>query len=538
MSTKKARWSKGPVLTACALLAVHELACSGGGTFTEQAADGSTPAASSGAAEDADDATIIVIPSGNPGDSGSPAGDGGAASPDSATPVDVDDAASGNASSGDASSTDASGDAAPAPCGAGHLVCSGTCIADDVTHCGACTTSCTAPTHATASCAVSGAQYSCGFACDTGYTHCSNSCFNVQTDPSNCGRCAHACVGGTCGTGKCGEWKVADITAGAVVLQGQSNGAYGHVDLATDGKNVVWVDSVNGILEAPLVGGAGGSTITLAPSSTNGGAGYGDLAMAHGTVVWTTWGTTATALWSAKDGVATSGQSVVALPSSANDVPSGMAIDASGLDAYFIDSRNDTNPAPTTPALYECVLADKTCMSLRPAPAPSDFSTPNVVAISGTKLFFTDSAAGNVWRADYSHSLVSAIESNQPGAAVLAVDATYVYWADITLADSATSTVASFAIYRTSQSTPGTPTTVVPRTNGGIWAMASDGTNLYFSVEAPAPNTGGLLEYVPADGSAAPKSLVDGQKALAIATGGGAVVWINGDNTLDAIAAP
>ena len=62
--------------------------------------------------------------------------------------------------------------------------------------------------------------------------------------------------------------------------------------------------------------------------------------------------------------------------------------------------------------------------------------------------------------------------------------------------------------------------------------MRTDGTNVYF-----ADGTG-QLEYAPVHGSAASQPLKAGQQADAIAVGGGAIYWLNGDNTIDGIAAP
>jgi hypothetical protein len=72
-----------------------------------------------------------------------------------------------------------------------------------------------------------------------------------------------------------------------------------------------------------------------------------------------------------------------------------------------------------------------------------------------------------------------------------------------------------------------------------VVVMVTDGVNIYFSSEGASGGTrGGSLFYVPVTGGT-PQPLTDGQAAIAVATGGGAIVWIDANaNAINAIAAP
>jgi hypothetical protein len=73
----------------------------------------------------------------------------------------------------------------------------------DPATCGASCAPCAAVMNATASCPAS----TCEYACDAGYTACggtpASGCVDLSTDASNCGACAHPCLGGTCAAGVC-----------------------------------------------------------------------------------------------------------------------------------------------------------------------------------------------------------------------------------------------------------------------------------------------------------------------------------------------
>jgi hypothetical protein len=101
--------------------------------------------------------------------------------------------------------TTCSGGACGWTCNAGFHSCGGACVAnDDVGSCGP--TSCTpCPTgHATSTCTAG----VCGFVCAAGFADCdknpANACeTNTQSDPNNCGVCAHVCPATPCSLGQC-----------------------------------------------------------------------------------------------------------------------------------------------------------------------------------------------------------------------------------------------------------------------------------------------------------------------------------------------
>jgi hypothetical protein len=134
---------------------------------------------------------------------------------------------------------------------------------------------------------------------------------------------------------------------------------------------------------------------------------------------------------------------------------------------------------------------------------------------------------------------VGTIATSQANPTLLAVEpqGQNVYWVNVPTPDGGGST---FSIMKASTSGGGGPvSTVLPPQAGSIWGMTTDGVNVYFSNDpAAGGNEGGSLLYVPVGGGT-PQSLKDGQQAIAVASGGGAIVWMDTKtNTINAIAAP
>lgn len=505
-----------PLLLGGALLSVLGFACGGGQGFTAKGGD-----AEPGPSEDG--GVVVVV---SPDDGGSNPG------VDAAVPVtlatDAGDTQNGQDATFDGSS-----------CSSSELACGGTCVPNDTTHCGACGTQCVVPDGGTATCTEITQKYQCGIACGMNLVNCGSGCADVQTDPSHCGRCGHGCVAGACVSGQCQSWVVANTSAANAGLPVVRGGTYGHVDLATDGTNVVWVDPTQGVLQVSSTTGPSAAIMNLSPLQSSTTSIVANLAVASGVVVWTVADVNnGVSLWTATEGVAPSGALVASLGSgSAGDLPSGLALDATGANAYFLDSEtNSSSNSPKAPGVYKCNLASKSCSLQYAATPPSAFLLANDVALSGSRLFWTDSAAGSVDRADYSNNALGAAVSNQNGPCLLALDATNVYWANIMSNGADGGGSPSFALASTPQANPGAVTAVVSR-DGTLQDMGTDGTNLYFIENQPG-GPDGQLEYVPVGGGSGPQALKADQTAYGLAVGGGAIYWLNGDNTLDGIAAP
>ena len=446
----------------------------------------------------------------------------------------------------DAESTDGGpavgspGDAAPEgpSCSTSELDCAGVCVPIDTTNCGACGTMCASPAGGTVSCAAAGGTYSCAVSCNASLTHCGGACVDLQTDPSNCGRCGHGCVGGTCAAGACQSWVVTNTPATQAGLPIRRGGMYGGADMVTDGTNVIWVDEYQGVLQVSATAGTSAPIVNLAPFQESPSVSQQGLAMANGVVVWTTEDTSnGLSLSSAQEGAANSGAQVVSLgPATAGDIPTGLTLDATGSNAYFLDLENASG-APQTPGLFKCNLASKSCAHQYDVTVPTNPLPGNDIAVSGSRLFWTDSQIGDILRADYSVNSEGPAVMGQAGPCLLALDATYVYWANVTPANASAGTPASFSIARTSQASPGSVSTVVSTMSGVLSEIGTDGTNVYF---IGTTSQVGLLEYAPVDGSYAsnPRFLKTGQITGGMAVGGGAIYWLNNDDTIDGIAAP
>jgi len=107
--------------------------------------------------------------------------------------------------------------ACAARCATGMTACNDACVdtQTSLTNCGACDAACTAPAHASATCAAG----RCGFACDMGFGDCdtdrSNGCeTDLSADPTHCGACATRCsfvnAAATCSAGRCAIGACAD----------------------------------------------------------------------------------------------------------------------------------------------------------------------------------------------------------------------------------------------------------------------------------------------------------------------------------------
>jgi hypothetical protein len=137
--------------------------------------------------------------------------------------------------------------------------------------------------------------------CETYEACCAGSCSDEQTDPDNCGRCGHSCVGGACVAGVCQPVALAEDEG---------------VAIAVDSTSVYWISAWSGSVDkAPI---AGGAVTTLAAGSP----------YAYGIAV----AVDATSVYSVNGGV-----SIVSIPI-AGGAPTTLATSTSTVSDLAIDS--------------------------------------------------------------------------------------------------------------------------------------------------------------------------------------------------------
>jgi hypothetical protein len=316
--------------------------------------------------------------------------------------------------------------------------------------------------------------------CTGGLTACSSGCVNLQDAGANCGSCGHDCNGGPCTAAACGSYTVLSPA--------------GKVDrLATDGRRVVWADTVNGVVNQ--VAATGGTTITLAPVSPMYGAVGAELALANGTVAFTYTGT------------ASLGFATVDHPNSGQVAYSGgllinaVSLSPSGGHVFYFQ-RNGTMGS-----LMACPL---TGLTLGTCASPNGGLVLDQTAgddsymaydLLGTGLFM-DTISSNA------QNQFSGLDAQS-----LAVDGTWVYWTQ------ANDGGASYSINRALESPAGSSfQTPIPSVASPVFA--TDGTNLYYftgSSVSSQPVGGGTITTLASTGGLAQ-----------LAVGGGLLVWTDG----------
>jgi hypothetical protein len=260
---------------------------------------------------------------------------------------------------------------------------------------------------------------------------------NLQTDPDNCGRCGHSCLGGACTTGQC---QPITIAAGqdypwALTLANAS------VYWANDGAD-------SGVLVCPTSGCVDAGASVIASNQVFPSA----VAVDATNVYWTTAGTLSTCplsgcpagpvvlasatqplavaqdavnlYWTEFNFASPAAGSVYACPkpgcvpittvASSQTGPFGVAVDDAGI--YWLDN------AAMPPQLAQCQLA---CGS--PSFTPISPNDPRYIATDGTRIYWTDRAA--VWACSEGACDAGVLAPNQQSASGIALDTGNVYWA-------------------------------------------------------------------------------------------------------------
>jgi hypothetical protein len=138
-------------------------------------------------------------------------------------------------------------------CFPGFTSCSGSCVntQTDSNNCGVCGNQCPSVGGAVTTC-VGG---TCAALCPLGWTDCNSTCVVTQTDQQNCGACGAACPTGQL----CVQSACVDSAAVWLVTGLSAPGA-----IATDVEAIYWADTGNGTVNA--ISKSGGAILPLASS--------------------------------------------------------------------------------------------------------------------------------------------------------------------------------------------------------------------------------------------------------------------------------
>jgi hypothetical protein len=204
--------------------------------------------------------------------------------------------------------------------------------------------------------------------------------------------------------------------------------------------------------------------------------------MANGMVVWTQNNGQYAELYMATEGSAHS--EVVQFNMS---TPRGLAIDPTAVMAYFNEPV-----ANGSYQLYACVLSTNPGDN-NPCTTSASYTSTQVglMAADANNVYWTDFGNGTVWkgRALFPTNSMTPVSTNQTGAYAIALDASYVYWAN-------NNSNFTYTIRRTSKASPTTPVDLTSGQPGGAVALATDGANVYV-VTNP-----GIIQSLPVDGGA------------------------------------
>jgi hypothetical protein len=328
--------------------------------------------------------------------------------------------------------------------------------------------------------------------CDAGTTVCGGLCVDMQTDGHNCGRCGHDCLYGACSSGMCQPWPIAK-NADVSLAGGGKFADANQID--TDGKYLVWIDSVGNVNQVETPGG------TIVPvsvkSATDGESGP---ALRSGTVAFL--GASSTSVYTVAEGQVTAAVQATA-PS--GDMVGYLALDPSGTIAFLVGAG----------PVLRCPLTGDTC-----APAFGQ-SAAGRVCVNSAHAFYWGDSPTSITSYNFVGGVTYSVATN--AASNLAIDESAVYW------------IGGDTIYSLPQSFTNSAMSLTVASNPmGIMGLASDGTNVYFGEFNTSGNAS--LYYAPVGGGKATVLYTSSYDDFAsgesyVVAAGGAVYWADVDFT-------
>jgi hypothetical protein len=306
-----------------------------------------------------------------------------------------------------------------------------------------------------------------GAGCEAGAMACGGTCVAVMSDPANCGRCAHDCgMGASCSAGVCQPVQVT-TTPGAVSLttdiySDNPTGVATHVFWAAPGPSGgVFQDNVTG-----------GNKIML---STTSGGGSNDVAVTGSSVYWPN--------YNPGNGALTLLEGNVSAAMTQNPVATGGLF--GGVQGIVIDPNTKylfgsfMSGSGTNYGVYECLNMGTTCTSVVSFAGLAAIN----IATDATYVYMADQNSGVIKSVQISNGSSASIVMSQSTPNLLRVNGTFLFW----------SNSGGMTIMR-SQLTGASPIQVAS-TSAPATGLAADAVNAYWT-----DSTAGTVNYAPIGG--------------------------------------
>jgi hypothetical protein len=313
----------------------------------------------------------------------------------------------------------------------------------------------------------------------TGTLCSSGACAHLESDPRNCGTCAHSCLGGACVGGACQPFALVSLQEDPY-------------DLAIDGTNVYWVDDIaQGTVNACALTGCNNTPTVLATGQSM----PTGITASQGIVYWVNYGVGVTG-GSVQECASTGCGGNPTPVATGQDAPTAVAVAGNG-SIYWTTQNGVMKCSGTLP-----------CTPSTLGPTGSD------IVVDANNAYWTAQAGPVRCALGGCGGAPTAIATGQLSSWAIAVDSANVYWTTLS-----GFTVAKCAL---SGTCGGNPTTLSAATRP--YGVAVDGATVYW-----VDFTVGTVSACATGGCAGKATiLASGQTSpAAVAVDATAVYWVN-----------
>lgn len=252
---------------------------------------------------------------------------------------------------------------------------------------------------------------------------------DLASDPANCGRCGHDCLGGACNAGRCQPY----VFSSANTPRG----------VAINGDRIYWTEVNAGkVATRPIADGGVTTAVNLLAAPAYLAVDDGGIYVSHptpGSV--TAWSHAGVSRWGVGNLYATAGLSLVG-PSlyvaiQDQDIVYGLTAGDGGANGVNIGALNYPEGVANDGTSYFVASGSGILAGSLPSGAPHELVPPLVpetvftgVTADATSVYYTIGSRGEVWSVPKQGGTPTLLAQSQSDPRGIATDATRVYWAN------------------------------------------------------------------------------------------------------------